>query len=150
MKVYDVSMKFVLKEDGPAQVLNRPELVASYMKDAFLTNPEQESFWVIFLNRKNYPKGRQMVTLGTATSCLAHPREVFRGAIMAGATAIICVHNHPSGDPAPSAGDVQVTRILRESAKIIDIDFLDHIIIGSPDCDPQMKGYYSFRDAGIL
>lgn len=150
MKIYDVTLQFTLKEDAPSEVCNRPECVAKYMEDAFAVNPQQESFWVIFLNRKNYPMGRLMITLGTATSCLAHPREVFRGAIMASATAIICVHNHPSGDPAPSAADIQVTRQLREAAKTVEIDLLDHVICGSADCDPMHKGYYSFREAGLL
>jgi DNA repair protein RadC len=152
MKKYDAKLTFILKEDGPTLKLDRPDLVSSYLEDAIALNPEQEQFWVIFLNRKNYPIGRLMITLGTATSCLAHPREVFRAAIMANSCAIICAHNHPSGDPAPSAADVQITRILREAAKVIDIQLLDHIILGDASCDPTGygKGYYSFREAGLL
>ena len=81
------------------------------------------------------------VTSGTATSSLAHPREVFREAIRHGATAVVCAHNHPSGDPAPSAADVQVTRQLREAAKAVDIDLLEHIMSGLPAADPQGRGY---------
>lgn len=152
MKRYDVSLKFVCVEEeaGPAQACNRPDKVVEYMRSAFEVNPDQESFWVILLNRKNFPKGRTMVTLGTATSSLAHPREVFRAAIMGGATAIICVHNHPSGDPAPSNADVHLTRQLREASKVVDIELLDHVIMGSPKADPLGLGYYSFRETGIL
>jgi len=150
MKKYDAKLTFVLKEDAPAERLNRPELIGPYLADVIALNPEQEQFWVIFLNRKNYPKGRLMISLGTATSCLAHPREVFRAAIMAGATGIICAHNHPSGDPAPSAADVQITRVLRESAKTLDIEFQDHVILGDASCDPTGRGYYSFREAGVI
>jgi len=60
------------------------------------------------------------------------------------------VHNHPSGDPAPSAADVQVTRQLRDAAKAIDIELLDHVIIGRAGVDPTGLGYFSFRSAGIL
>jgi DNA repair protein RadC len=150
MKIYNASLVFTLKEDKPEEKLNQPDLIASYMADAFELNPAQESFWVIFLNRKNYPMGRLMVTLGTATSSLFHPREVFRGAILAGATAIICAHNHPSGDPAPSQADLHATRILREASKVVDIELLDHVICGDITIDPMHKGYYSFREAGVL
>lgn len=152
MKVYEVKLTYsIVREDGPGlPECNRPELVADYMKDAFDPNPEIESFWVIMLNRKNRARSRQLITLGTATSSLAHPREVFRAAVMASATGIICVHNHPSGDPAPSAADVQVTRQLREAAKALDIDLLDHVICGCRESDPVVRGFYSFREAGII
>jgi DNA repair protein RadC len=150
MKKYNAKLVFTLQEDAPSEVLNRPEAIAGFMEDAFAINPEQESFWVIFLNRKNFPMGRLMVSLGTATSSLAHPREVFRGAIMASAAAIVVCHNHPSGDPAPSAADVQVTRVLREAAKVIDIQLIDHVICGQESCDPRGRGYYSFKEAGLL
>lgn len=91
-----------------------------------------------------------MITLGTATSTLAAPREVFRRAILAGATALVIAHNHPSGDPAPSAADLQITRVLRDSSKIIDIDLLDHVIVGDPKADPLGVGHFSFRSAGHL
>lgn len=150
MKIYNIELNWTLKEDGPAVILNRPELLVEYMKGAFDQHPMQESFWVILLNRKNYAIGRHMITLGTATTCLAHPREVFRPVILGGATAFICVHNHPSGDPAPSDADVSVTRKLREAAKIMDIKLMDHIIIGNPEIDPMKRGFYSFREMGIL
>jgi DNA repair protein RadC len=63
---------------------------------------------------------------------------------------VLCVHNHPSGDPAPSAADVQVTRQLREAAKAVDIELLDHVIVGRPASDPAGRGYYSFRESGVI
>src|SRR5215212_6964193 len=107
-------------------------------------------FYVILLNRKNRPLGRIAITSGTATAALAHPREVFRPAIIGGATAIICAHNHPSGDPAPSAADVHLTRQLREASKAVDIELIDHVISGRATADPAGKGFYSFREAGVL
>ncbi len=109
-----------------------------------------EKFWVLCLNRKNRLIREHEATSGTASSSLVHPREVFREAIRAGASAVICVHNHPSGDPAPSAADIQVTRQLREASRAVDIDLLDHVIIGNRASDPIGRGYYSFRDAGVL
>jgi len=109
-----------------------------------------EKFWVLCLSRKNRLIRMVEVTSGTATATLAHPREVFREALRHAAPAIVCVHNHPSGDPAPSAPDLQVTRILREASKAIDIEMLDHVICGRPDSDPLGIGYFSFRQAGLL
>jgi DNA repair protein RadC len=81
---------------------------------------------------------------------LVHPREAFRAAILHGATAVVCAHNHPSGDPAPSSADLAVTRRLREAAQAIDIELTDHLVIGNASADPAGLGYYSFRNAGLL
>ncbi|SDS67041.1 DNA repair protein RadC [Opitutus sp. GAS368] len=131
------------------EVLNRPELIHAHFK-AQIAGLAVEKFWVLCLNRKNRLLKQVEVTSGTATSSLAHPREVFREAIRQGATAVVCVHNHPSGDPAPSAADVQVTRQLRDAAKAVDIELLDHVIVGRSGADPQGRGYYSFREAGVI
>jgi DNA repair protein RadC len=150
MKIYEASVKYQLVHEGPREVLNAPAKVAEYMQGAFDEAPVQEAFYVICLNRKNRPLGRHRITLGTATSCLAHPREVYRIAVLMGASAIICVHNHPSGDPAPSSADVQLTRQMRDAAKIMDIELLDHVIIGNREDDPRGVGHYSFREAGVI
>ena len=150
MQVYEAKLIYNLVSLGEDIQVNRPDLVQKYLQSAFDENPVVEQFIVILLDRKNHPLGRHIVTTGTLTSSLAHPREVFRAAILGNAAAIICAHNHPSGDPAPSAADVQVTRQLREAAKAVDIDLLDHVICGTVKADPQSKGYYSFREAGIL
>ncbi len=133
---------------GP--LLNRPELVVEYLREVSAWRPQQEKFWVCPVNRKNYALGRHLLSIGTATSALAHPREVFRIAIACAATGIICAHNHPSGDPAPSAADVQLTRQLREAARAVDIDLIDHVILGDPVADPRSVGWYSFRQAGVI
>jgi len=102
------------------------------------------------LNRKNRLLKRIEITSGTATAALAHPREVFRAALRESACAVVCVHNHPSGDPAPSAPDLHVTRQLREASNAVDIQLLDHVILGTAANDPLARGYYSFREAGML
>ncbi len=88
------------------------------------------------------------ISRGTINESVAHPREIFREAILRSAYAVIVVHNHPSGDPTPSHADMRITRKLAEVASIHDIKLIDHIIIGAPS--PNGPGYYSFREAGLL
>ncbi|MGB0335081.1 MAG: RadC family protein [Opitutales bacterium] len=130
-------------------IFDSSEIVARHFRTV-VAGLETESCWVLCLDRKNRLIKRIEVTRGTATNCLVHPREVFKQAIQLNASAIIAVHNHPSGDPAPSRADIQVTRQLREAAKVIGIDLLDHIIVGQRSRDPQGLGYYSFNEAGLI
>lgn len=130
-------------------VFNRGDTIAAHFQP-IVSGLLVEKFWVACLNRKNRLLKRVEITSGTATAALAHPREVFRAAIRESAAALVCIHNHPSGDPAPSAPDLQVTRLLREAAKTVDIALLDHVIIGRPEADPLGRGFYSFREAGLL
>lgn len=130
-------------------VLNEPDRVYEYFIPVS-SGLEVEKFWVLCLNRKNNLIKRVEITSGTANSSLVHPREVFREAIRLGASAIIAVHNHPSGDPGPSSADIQVTRQLREAARTVSIDLHDHIIVGDKRVDPRGLGYYSFRESGLL
>jgi DNA repair protein RadC len=150
MRVYEAKIQFNLVHEGPQEVLSNAEKIVEYMQGAFDDAPVVEMFYVVCLTRKNRPLGRHRVTIGTATAALAHPREVFRAAILASAAAIVCVHNHPSGDPVPSKADLDITRLLREASKTVEIDLLDHVIIGTAQDDPLGKGYYSFRNAGLL
>lgn len=116
----------------------------------FAAGLEVEKFWALLLNRKNRLLKLVEVTSGTLHSSLVHPREVFREAIREAASGIICVHNHPSGDPLPSSADIKVTQQLRDAARTVQIDLLDHVIIGRLSADPLGRGYYSFRDAGMI
>ena len=110
-----------------------------------LADMAQESFQVITLSAKNNVIGRTMITLGLADASLAHPREVFRPAIIENACSIILVHNHPSGDPTPSADDIRITKQLVEAGKIVDIKVLDHVIIGRGDTK-----HLSMREEGLI
>lgn len=138
--VLEIARRVLDQRRGEAPILNRPELVFAYFQP-IIPGLEVEKLWVLCLNRKNRLIKRVEVTSGTATGSLAHPREVFRAAIREAATAVICVHNHPSGDPAPSSADLQVTRRLREAAQAIDIELMDHLILGSKTGDPAGCGY---------
>ena len=146
----ECKLSYSLISLGEEVQLNRPEKVADYLRSAFDEHPMQEAFYCVYLDRKNHPLGRHLITLGTVDSTLVSCREVFRGAIVAGCCALIVAHNHPSGDPAPSAADMHVTRKLREAAKILEIELLDHVIVGDVKADPLGRGTFSFREAGIL
>jgi DNA repair protein RadC len=88
----------------------------------------------VTLNTKHKPINNHQITIGTLDASLVHPREVFRAAIRDSASAVILVHNHPSGDPTPSREDMMVTEQLTEGGKILGIAVLDHIIVASEDC----------------
>jgi DNA repair protein RadC len=147
--VMEVARRVIGAQGGESPLLNRADLVAAHL-EAVATGLDVEKFWVLCLNRKNRLKKCVEVTSGTATAALAHPREVFRAAIRESASALVCSHNHPSGDPAPSTADIQMTRLLREAARTVEITLLDHVILGRPGADPLGRGYYSFREAGLM
>jgi len=123
-----------------------PENVAALCAD--LGQLAQEAFVVIDLTAKNTVNDKRLISLGVLDASLVAPREVFRGAIVGMAKAVILAHNHPSGDPSPSAEDIRITRQLIEAGKILDIKVLDHVIIGRPS--PGNKGFYSLRETGLV
>jgi len=139
----------ILSNGEAAPLMDSPEKIYRWLKPIADGEPV-EKFWVISLNRKNRLLRCTAVTSGTATASLVHPREVFREAIQNSASALVCAHNHPSGDPSPSQADIRATRQLREAAKVVQLDLLDHVVIGQPEHDPNGTGYYSFAEAGLL
>ncbi|WP_434122264.1 RadC family protein [Salinicoccus roseus] len=92
---------------------------------------QQEHFVVLYLSTKNMVIHQETMFKGSLNTSIVHPREVYKEAVKRSAAAIICVHNHPSGDPSPSREDIEVTKRLHECGEMIGVDFLDHIIIGS-------------------
>ncbi len=106
-------------------------------------NARRETFLVLLLNAKNRVQREVVVSEGILNQTLMHPREAFQEAVKDGAAAVILVHNHPSGDPAPSRNDRAVTRRLVEAGRVIGIPVLDHVIVGE-------GRYYSFEEAGTL
>lgn len=149
LSVIELSRRMQTGSGSPQPLLRTPIDVVEYMIP-FIRGLEVEKFWVLCLNTRHRLIRRIEATSGTATASLAHPREVFRDAIRLASTAVIVVHNHPSGDPQPSAADIQVTRQLREAARILNIDLVDHVIVGARESDPSGRGHYSFRDSGLL
>lgn len=134
----------VVKESKPGIVCRTPEDAYRFLQD--IATLAQEAFIVITLNTKYRVLDRHLVTLGIADASLVHPREVFRTAIQDGASALILAHNHPSGDPTPSAEDIRITRQLVEAGKILDIEVLDHVVIGR---DVQ-RPFISLRESGLV
>lgn len=108
-----------------------------------------EAFTVMCLNSKNRLIAGGCISLGIVDTCLCHPREVFRQAIMIGASAIVMVHNHPSGDATPSAEDVRITRQLVQASKVIGIKVLDHVIVANKDPN-RLRNFCSLREAGVV
>ncbi len=115
---------------------------------ADLARLAQEAFHVLCVDQKNMLVARHMITLGLVDSSLVHPREVFRPAIECNSASVILVHNHPSGDPTPSAEDLRITRQLVDAGKIIDIRVLDHVIVGRPS-EGSPNGWLSLRESGL-
>lgn len=113
----------------------------------------QEHFVCLYLNTKNQVLSKQTVFIGSLNASIVHPREVFKEALKRSAASVICVHNHPSGDPSPSREDIEVTKRLGECGKIIGIEVLDHLIIGENKfVSLKEKGIYSTRflfDVGL-
>lgn len=151
MRVYEATLTYTptLWTIG-ATNLSSPEKAHEYLKDIVDFSPAQETLWVVMLTTKQTPIARILITKGTATASLAHPREIFKPAILANAVSILLAHNHPSGQPEPSGADIALTRQVREAGKVLGIELLDHLILGDRDTDPSGKGFYSFRHAGLL
>ncbi|HQU73779.1 MAG TPA: DNA repair protein RadC [Calditrichia bacterium] len=124
------------------RALNAPEVVFEHF-GPLLSQRKQESFWVLALNNANHLIDAMEISRGVLNSCLVHPREVFRYAIIRAAANIILVHNHPSGEVIPSAEDHNITKRLKEAGELISIKVLDHVIIGR-------NGYFSFREGGVM
>ena len=103
----------------------------------------QEQFLALLVDGRQRVMGEVLVSQGTLTASLVHPREVFRAAIRRSAAALVLVHNHPSGDPSPSGEDRRVTERLQEAGELIGIRVLDHVIVAE-------RGFHSFRDSGAL
>lgn len=142
-----LARRMLLERAGEAPTLSSSEAAFHYLRP-ITTGLAVEKFWVLILNRRNKLLKCVEITSGTATASLVHPREVFREAIRHNATAILCAHNHPSGDPTPSRADIEITRRIHDAARTLGIDLLDHVIMGRPD--GAQPGFYSFTDAGLL
>jgi DNA repair protein RadC len=122
--------------------LRSPEDVFRYFR-ARLRRLAHERFVVVLLDGRHRVLGEEMVSQGTLTASLVHPREVFRPALRASAAAVILVHNHPSGDPTPSSEDRAVTERLAHAGEILGVRVLDHVVVAE-------RGYVSLREDGAL
>src|SRR3954451_6909737 len=129
-------------KDSKIKIQNSHQ-VAKVFQDLLLLEDEidqaKEHFYVIHLDTRSRINMVELVSLGTLTSSVTHPRETYRRAIIHGSAAIIVAHNHPSGQPDPSTEDMKVTKLLMEAGRVLGIDMLDHVVFSE-------TRYFSFRD----
>ena len=135
-----------LRRDAP--VLDTPEAVANLMReDARLRSVE--TFQILLLNTRRRLIGVEKIADGTLDTILVHPRDVFKPAIAANAAAVVLLHNHPSGEAAPSEADIKVTRDLIRAGQLLKIEVLDHVILGRAT-EERPKDYMSLRELGYF
>lgn len=141
---YTVSLVRDGKAIAPAAVMRSSrdvrDILASYLADV-----DREHFVVLLLDQKNKIIGIHTVSTGSLTASVVHPREVLKICILSNAAAFVGGHNHPSGDPQPSAEDRALTIRLRDAGKLMGIALLDHVIIGD-----GTETYFSFADEGLM
>ncbi|USK86149.1 JAB domain-containing protein [Peribacillus asahii] len=142
-RVNIVSIKMV-KENSflyPQRNVKSPEDAFILLKQ-FLGEADREYFIVVCLDTKNQPTAINVCHMGSLNASIVHPREVLKVAILSNSASIIVGHNHPSNDPTPSREDIEVTKRLTEAGKIVGIDLLDHIIMGTDNfISLKEKGY---------
>jgi len=132
--------------------VDAPERIYRFYRDVVEKDrgykPEKEHVVVLALNSRMRLLGWHLVSTGGFSEAPCHPREVLRPLIIRGAHSFVLCHNHPSGDPGPSRADEMTTRRIREASEILQLQFLDHVIIGRPS--PTRSPFFSFREAGLL
>ena len=121
---------------------NNSKVIYEYFKDK-LMDEKQEYFYCLYLNNKKRIIKNKLLYIGTINQTLIHPRDIFKEAYLLSASAIICIHNHPSGNTAPSKEDIMMTKNLKEVGLIMGINVVDNIIIGK-------NSYYSFFENGDI
>lgn len=135
------------RETLTREKIDSPELVYNLLAPE-MRALHKESLRVILLDTRYHLLRIHEVSVGSVNESIAHPREVFRPAVISSAYAVIVAHNHPSGDPSPSQSDHSLTRRLAEAAELLQIKLLDHIIIGAPA--EGRPPYFSFKETGVL
>ena len=140
--LFELARRWAAERLERGQPFERPKQVFDHYHPR-LRDEKREVFAVVLLDARHRMLGDEIVSVGSLTSSIVHPREVFRPAVREAAGAIVLVHNHPSGDPRPSEDDIAVTGRLRRAADVLGIAVLDHVIIGDGT-------YTSFREEGLL
>ena len=145
---FTLARKMAAEMRAEAPLLDTPERIADLLREE--SRPQEvEQFRVVLLNTRRRLIGLETISQGTLDTLLVHPREVFKRAIAANASAVVLVHNHPSGDPTPSEADIKVTRDLIRAGQLLKIEVLDHVIIGRRTTERQ-KDYVSLRELGYF
>lgn len=142
MVIRELSKRLLREGSREYSRVRGPEDAAAYLMP-ILRYEVKENFVVLLLNMQNKIIGHRVVSIGSLNASIVHPREVFKEAIKVSAASIIVAHNHPSGDPTPSREDVAVTKRLVKAGNVMDINVLDHIIIGD-------SKYLSMKEKGHM
>ncbi|WP_116191402.1 RadC family protein [Paenibacillus taihuensis] len=125
----ELGRRIARSQQGELPTIRKPADAANLLMEE-LRYLKQEHFVCLFLNTKNQVILKETLSVGTLNATLVHPREVFRAAIKCSSASLICVHNHPSGDPTPSPEDIALTKRLIDAGELVGIDVLDHLVIG--------------------
>ncbi len=126
-------------QDVCSEPLTSPNEVLAYLDTLDIASADREVFIVLHLDTRNRVVAHETTSIGSQNASLVHPREVFKAAILKGATSIILAHNHPSGDPAPSKEDIDLTHRLVEAGGLMGIQVLDHVVVAPPGESVSMK-----------
>ncbi|MBI1177762.1 DNA repair protein RadC [bacterium] len=135
-----------LRRESPT--LDTPERIADLLRED-VRHYNVEAFQIVLLNTRRRLISIERISQGTLDTILVHPREVFRPAISANASAVVLVHNHPSGDPSPSEADIKVTRDLIRAGQLLKIEVLDHLIMGHKTREDG-RDFVSLRELGYF
>lgn len=138
----ELSKRLKALKSGEQFKISEPKDAASLVMEE-MRYLKEEHLKVIMLNTKNIVIGSKDVSIGSLNSSIVHPREIFLEAIKKSSATIVICHNHPSGDPTPSAEDINVTNRIKECGKLLGIELLDHIIIGNGI-------YISLKDKNVI
>lgn len=125
--IREVAIRYVGARRRCPEAIREPSSVAAYLRRR-IHDDAREHFVAIYLDGRHRPIADSVVSIGTATASLVHPREVFQPAIALGACALLIGHNHPSGDASPSAEDLEVTKRLADAGRILGVMLLDHVV----------------------
>lgn len=144
----EIGRRLVQENVGENPRIASPEEAAAVLRER-ARSLDREVFWVLLLDTKSRLMAPPCeVSKGTLNSSLVHPREIFKPAIQNSAASVILAHNHPSGDPSPSAQDIRITKKLIEAGKTMEIKVLDHLIIGRKTRDGA-NDFFSLRESGL-
>lgn len=141
LAAFELSKRALEVNDTNLPTINDTKDAIAHLTD--LRNLKKEHFVALYINARNKLTHKEVVSVGTLTANLVHPREVFEPAMIRAATDIVIAHNHPSGDPEPSNADLEITKRLVEAGKLMGIKVLNHIII-------TKENYFSFKDKGLI
>lgn len=139
----EMSRRASVWKSGRRRTISTPEDVVDLCWPQ-LRGADREHFWSLALNTKNHLLRMVEVSVGSLNASIVHPRELFRDAVRLAAASVVVVHNHPSGDPAPSGADIQLTRRLVKAGDVLGIEVLDHVIIGDGG------EHSSLRELGLM